>query len=361
MVRILFLTKYPPLGSSSRYRVHQFLPYYARGGFDCSVMSFHTEAYVRQFAGTRDWRPKARRLRYLLHRYVRRLLCVLRAGHYDLVVVEQEVFPLLPSCFDFLIFRVAKAVVVEYDDATYVYHQQLLDSALLRCLLRRKVPALMARSRGVIVGNRYLATYAQQYNSNVLLAPTTIDTDRYRVKEAGRFSPSGSACIGWIGTPLTVCYLTEIAGLLRDLVRRYDVRVRVIGAPSYRIAGIPVIAVPWRLDTEVEELVSCDIGVMPLRDDAYSRGKCGAKLLQYMGVGIPAVASPVGANREIIEQGRTGFLARSNDEWAEALERLIVDADLRKEMSRAARERVEDHYALSTEAIRLTEFFRKFG
>jgi glycosyltransferase involved in cell wall biosynthesis len=360
-MKILFLTKYPPIGSSSRYRIHQFLPYYERAGLDCSVMSFHNEAYVRQFGGMRDWRPKARRVRYLLYHYLSRLLTVLQAGQYDLVVVEQEVFPLVPSPFDSLIFRIAKAVVVEYDDATHIYHQRLLDSALLRSLLHFKVSVLMARSTGVIAGNQYLAGYAQQHNPNVLLAPTAIDTDRYRMKKADSFSPPGSARICWIGTPLTVSYLDEIAGVLRDLVRHYDVRVCVIGAPRYRIEGVPVINVPWQLDTEVEELLSCDIGIMPLRDDAYSRGKCGAKLLQYMGVGIPAVASPVGANREIIDQGETGFLARTDSEWVEALERLITDANLRRGLGRAARERVEHDFALSITANRLIGFFREFA
>jgi len=195
----------------------------------------------------------------------------------------------------------------------------------------------------------------------VLLAPTAIDTHRYRTKRPDGFSPSGSACIGWIGTPLTVSYLNEIGGALQELVRHYDVRVRVIGAPRYRIEGVPLINVPWQLDTEVEELLLCDIGVMPLRDDAYSRGKCGAKLLQYMGVGIPAVASPVGANREIIHQGRTGFLARTEGEWAETLGQLIMDANLRRELGQAARERVECEYALPAVAARLIGFFREFA
>ncbi|MEA3345409.1 MAG: glycosyltransferase family 4 protein [Chloroflexota bacterium] len=360
-MRVLFLTKYSPLGSSSRYRVYQFLPYYEAAGLDCFVANFHTDGYVRQFIGMRDWRPKARRLPYLVSRYLRRLRCCLQAGRYDLIVVEQEVFPLLPVVFDSLLFRVAEDVVVEYDDATHIYHQRLLDSPLLRSLLSSKVPTLMARSAGVVVGNQYLAAYAQQHNPNVLLAPTAIDTGRYRVKRAEGFSPPGSACIGWIGTPLTVSYLDEIADALRSLAVRYDITLKVIGAPAFQIAGVPVVAIPWRLETEVEELLSCDIGVMPLTDDDYSRGKCGAKLLQYMSVGIPAVASPVGVNQEIIEQGRNGFLAQTTKEWVEGLEQLITDVNLRRKLGSAAREKVERDYALSTISARLIEFFRGFG
>jgi len=358
-MNILFLTKYSSLGSSSRYRVYQFLPYYEREGLGCFVANFHTDAYVRDFSGMREWRPKARRLRYMVARYLRRLLCLLRSRRYELVVVEGEVFPFLPFPFDSLLFPVARAVVVEYDDAAHIYYQELLDSPLLRSLLCTKIPTLMARSAGVIVGNRYLAAYARQHNPNVLLAPTAIDTGRYRGKKAESFSPSGSACIGWIGTPLTASYLAQISDVLQKLARRYDIRLKVIGAPSFRIQGVPVAAVPWRLETEVEELLSCDIGVMPLTDDAYSQGKSGAKLLQYMGVGIPAVASPVGANLEIIEQGRNGFLAKTPHEWAERLEQLIADVNLRRELGTAAREKVERDYALSTIAPRLIEFFRE--
>jgi len=360
-MKVLFLTQYSPLGSTSRYRVYQFLPYYEREGLDCSVANFHTDAYVRNFSGMRDWRPKARRLPYMMGRYGRRFLSLLRSGRYDLVVVEREVFPFLPTSFDSLIFRVAKAVVVEYDDATHIYHQHLLDSAVLRSLLHSKVPTLMARSAGVIVGNRHLEAYARQHNPNVLLAPTAIDTDRYRVKKATTFSPSGSAWIGWIGTPLTASCLGQITDGLRSLVRRYDIRLKVIGAPSFRIEGVPVVAIPWRLETEVQELQSCDIGVMPLRDDAYSRGKCGAKLLQYMGVGLPTVASPVGANQEIVHQEESGFLARTQDEWIEALARLIEDVDLRRQMGQVGRQVVEREYALSRIAPRLQTFLETFA
>jgi hypothetical protein len=272
-------------------------------------------------------------------------------------VVEQEVFPLFPGLLDTLVFGLAKAVVVEYDDATHVYHQRMLDSVVLRRLLQSKVSDLMARSTGVIVGNRTLEIYARKLNPNVLLAPTSIDTSRYVAKRATTFSPPGSGRIGWIGTPLTASYLSGISGVLQDLARRFDIRLHIIGAPAYRIEGVPVVAVPWNLDSEVEELLSCDLGVMPLTNDAYSRGKSGAKLLQYMGAGLPAVASPVGANRDIVLHGRTGFLAQSAGEWARALETLISDPGLRIEMGRAARQRVEHCYSLSGVAARLTEFF----
>lgn len=357
-MQILFLTKYPTSGSSSRYRVHQYLPLHERAGFDCSVVSFHTDAYVRQFGGVRDWRPKAMRLRYLADRYVRRVLCVLRSGRYDLVVVEREVFPFLPATVDSVLFRVAKSVVVEYDDATYVYHQKLLDSAFLRFILRYKVPALMARSAGVVVGNRYLEAYAAQRNRNVLLAPTAIDTDRYAVKDGSSFSPAGTACIGWIGTPLTAPYLRGVASALRSLTTRFDISLRVIGAPAFGIEGVPGTAVPWSLETEVKELLSCDVGIMPLTDDAYSRGKCGAKLLQYMGAGLPAVASPVGANEDIICHGNNGFLARTQEEWVVALARLIEDVELRRQMGAAGRRTVEQDYAVSRIAPRLQAFFQ---
>ena len=360
-MKILFLTKYSPLGSSSRYRVYQFLSHYEAAGIECSVINLHTDAYVRRFGGVRDWRPKARRIPYLLLRYSRRLLDLLRAGAHDLVVVEQEVFPLCPPSMDSVVFRSAKPVVVEYDDATHVYHQQLLDSALLRRLLRRKVQTLMTRSDGVIAGNRHLADYARQYNSNVLVAPTAIDPRRYGDgKRPDTFSAPGSAHIGWIGTPLTASYLRGISGVLQTLAKDYDVLVKVIGDPLFKLEGVNVSASPWGLETEVEELQSCDIGVMPLTDDAYSRGKCGAKLLQYMAAGIPPVASAVGANREIIQQGENGFLAETPADWIDKLQQLILDVELRRKLGDAARATVEREYSVSAVAPKLVGFFRQF-
>ena len=187
------------------------------------------------------------------------------------------------------------------------------------------------------------------------MIPTTIDTEKYQLREA---SMTSVPVIGWTGSHSTVQHLDTLRGALQKLAQRDNFRLRVIGTPMYQLPGLDVEAMKWQSATEVDDLKPIDIGVMPLPDDAWSKGKCGAKALQFMAMGIPTICSPVGVNTDIIRDNQNGFLAATEDEWVEKLSSLLRSVELRKRLGSAGRQTVEERYSAKTQAPRVFEIFK---
>jgi glycosyltransferase involved in cell wall biosynthesis len=203
----------------------------------------------------------------------------------------------------------------------------------------------------VVVGNEYLAEYAKKAGaSDIQFIPTVVDLDRYQVSR----KTSDTLTIGWIGTPWTARYLPAIAPALRAITSGGNIRVRLIGSGNLDL-GFPVEVRPWSEPTEARELGEIDIGIMPLPDEPFERGKCGYKLLQYMACGRPVVASPVGANSRIVDEGQTGFLASSTSDWIRCLDLLKNDSSLRSRMGEEARKKVESFYSVQVQAPRILD------
>jgi glycosyltransferase involved in cell wall biosynthesis len=203
----------------------------------------------------------------------------------------------------------------------------------------------MKRAAVVMVGNQYLAEYARRAGAEKIVeVPTVVDPARY----AGPSPPrsGGTFRIGWIGTPSTTRFLSEIAGPIRELAARRLVQFIAVGARNPVMPGVPLDVRQWREVMEVRDIQSFDVGVMPLADEPFTRGKCGYKLIQYMAAGLPTVASPTGVNATIVEDGQTGFLARTPMEWLEGLDTLASDVALRAQLGKAGREKVVRQYSL---------------
>ena len=205
------------------------------------------------------------------------------------------------------------------------------------------------------VGNAYLAEYARRYNANVTIVPTTIDVSRYSLEAR---EPNDRPVIGWTGTHSTYQHLDLLTPVLAELATRHDFVLRVIGPADYRMEGVTVENRAWRSDSEVDDLRGIDIGVMPLPDDPWSRGKCGAKALQYMGLAIPTVCSPVGVNSEIVTHGENGLLAGGHEEWLVALSSLLECEAERRRLGLAGRETVETRYSAQVHAPRVAAILR---
>jgi glycosyltransferase involved in cell wall biosynthesis len=205
---------------------------------------------------------------------------------------------------------------------------------------------VIRRSAHIIVGNRILADYALKWNPNVSIIPTVVDTRQYWFKPVD--SSHSRLTIGWIGSPSTSPYLTLIEPALRRLaaVHADKVQFRFCGDPEYRLNMPELSFLPFRLDHEIDDLHSFDVGLMPLSDTEWTRGKCAFKAIQYMAAGVPTVASPVGITTDLIQDGVNGFLASSAGEWFTALDRLVRDAELRRRVAVAARQTIEDSYSL---------------
>ncbi len=344
-MKILFLTRYGRLGASSRVRLLQYLPTFERLGWSCDVSPLFSDAYVRAlYAGGNRVVPT-------LTGFARRASALLRVRRYDLIWVEKELLPFLPAFAEWALERGGIRYAVDYDDAVF-HRYDMHRSSSVRTLLGRKIDDVMRRSAVVVAGNAYLAERARKAGAtHVEIVPTVVDLDRYAIAARQGRPP----VIGWIGSPATSHYVDELAVPLAKVQRRTGARVRLIGVARAELPGVDVELVDWQETLESDQLGSFDIGIMPLPDSPWERGKCGYKLIQYMACALPVVASPVGASTEIVQSERTGLLASSALDWERALERLIGDADLRVRMGDEGRARVDAHYSLRVQAPRLVQ------
>lgn len=357
---ILFLTKYARNGASSRYRTFQYFPWLERAGIQCQAIPLFDEGYLDHLYAAGD-----RALADVLRAFGHRLLALTSARRCDLIVIEYELVPYFPPVLERLLQALGIDYVVDYDDA--LFHQyDLHRRAWVRRLLGQKIATVMRGARLVTVGNGYLAEYARRAGARrVEIVPTVIDLTRYPQASTLDASSNDRArherapfTIGWIGSPSTAKYLKAIAPALAKVCAQGNASVRLIGSGPIDLGAVPVEVLPWSEETEVELLRQCDVGIMPLPDEPWERGKCGFKLIQYMACGLPAVASPVGVNRDIVEDGVNGFVARTTDDWMQSLEALRTDPKRGRGMGRAGRERVEREYCLQVTAPRFVSLLQ---
>src|SRR4051812_15725225 len=340
MPHLLLLTRYERLGASSRVRFLQFLPALERHGFSFDVRPLLSNDYVRSLYGG----PKFGVGRLAMS-YVRRLNALRRRMRYDLVWMEKEALPYLPAFTDIARLQ-GLPYVVDYDDAWF--HRY--DMTWAKPLLGRKIDRIMQVAHTVVAGNDYIARRAREAGAHrIEIVPSAIDLTRYA--DVQPWQSGGELNVGWIGIPLNAHYLSIVAPALRDVS---GMRLHVIGgeAPP-ALEGINAVSFPWTEDSEVERIAAFDVGIMPLHDTPWERGKCAYKLLQVMAAGKPVIASPVGANRQVVEHGVNGFLAETADEWATALRALAADPEMRHRMGQAARSTVLKTYDTAVVAPRL--------
>lgn len=344
-LRVLLLTRYGALGASSRLRAYQYLPYLRSLGLQVSTFPFFPDSYQEDL-----YTGRSRRWGKVAAAYLLRLWRLLRAPAFDLVWIEYELLPWLPAFGERLLAGLQIPYVVDYDDAIY-HRYELHPSAVVRLLLGKKIDVVMSRAAVVIVGNDYLAKRARSAGAKrVECLPTVVDIDRYPVA-----APTNGTVliVGWIGSPGTVKYLSLVRPVLADLVRAGNARLVVVGPRELPFGGVPAEVRPWSETTEVADILRFDVGIMPLPDEPWERGKCGYKLIQYMACGRPVIASPVGANRQIVEEGVNGFLARTDDEWRAAFHSLAAAPELRRRLGLAGRQKVEAQFTTRVTAPRL--------
>lgn len=288
--------------------------------------------------------------------FLRRRADLAGVGEYDLVYLFREAALLAPPWFERKIARSGVPIVFDFDDAVFVSYKSPSNGYLSYLKFPSKTAEICRLSTHIMAGNEYLAEYARKQNPNVTIIPTTIDTDRYKFIE--RAAEPETITIGWSGSFSTIQHLATIRDALQELAKIERFRLRVIGATSYDLPGVETEAIPWRAATELDDLSPIDIGLMPLPDEDWSRGKCGLKALQYMALGIPTICSPVGVNTTIIRNGENGFLASGEVEWVDTIRQLIHSREIRNRIGRAGRETVESEYSAKVTAPRVLEVFR---
>ena len=349
---ILFLTKYSRKGASSRYRTFQYIDYFKKSGINCTVSSLFDDNYLVYL-----YRLGRHRKLDVIKAFLRRIRSVLFVHQFDLVVIEKEVIPYFPAFLEWLIKLSGVPYIVDYDDA--LFHQyDNHRKGIVRFLLGSKIAHVMRGANLVVAGNAYLADYAKRAGARrIEIIPTVIDLMLYPEPAWGR-PVNGTFTIGWIGSPSTSKYLELIYPALAEVCAGGRGRVLLIGADKVELPGVPVDSQPWSEATEVEIMNKMDVGIMPLPDEPWERGKCGFKLIQYMACGLPVVASPVGVNIDIVEAGKNGFLATDKSSWVKALCALRDNVELRHDMGRRGRQRVENEYSLQATAPRLMSLIK---
>ena len=363
-MNILFLTKYSRQGGSSRYMVHNMIDMYENAGINCRVMPLFDDRYFdfQLLDRPTNLLDILKHLGYFMARTFRRISDVLGSSQYDLVVFEKELLPYIPFGLERVFKLQGTRSVVLFDDATYSYYRNH-SFAIVRMLCRNKIDQIIRCADHIIVWNPTLEHYVRRLNQNVSAVNTAIDITRYRIKSYHSSSDSEqrSIVIGWIGTPNSFPFIHSLEGVFADLVRRYDVELRIISSQAYLSSNINVINRPWSLESEVDELLEFDIGIMPLPNTEWAAGKSGVKALQYMSVGVPVVCSPVGMNAEVILDGENGMLARDESEWISKLSALIESRELRIRIGLDGRHTVESGYTKEVVGTRLIRLFQLIG
>jgi glycosyltransferase involved in cell wall biosynthesis len=340
VIRVLGLSLYGSQAASHRVRLSQFQPGLALTGIDLQIHSLLDNSYLqRSFHGRRP------SLRGLLSAYGSRLQFLHHANRYDLAIIYAELLPFLPSWLERQLIQIP--FLYDCDDAFFLkYRSGRL--RLLQPLFGAKADRLMSAAVSVTAGNTWLSAYACRFNNNVTMLPSVVDTDHFlpaAPRPAGL--PAKPFTVGWIGSPSTAPYLQLLVEPLQRLARESPVRLLVVGGHAPAITGVEVISQPWSLEQEVPLIQQFDVGVMPLPDTSWTRGKCAYKLIQCMACGIPVVASRVGANVEAVPP-ECGFLAETTEQWLKSFRYLAADSQLRQQLGAAARLWVKQRYSLSS-------------
>lgn len=342
--RILFAVRFPlGLIASQRFRFEHYLRVLDERGvrYDCvpfwdektTAILYKRGHFAQKVAGT--FKGLARRMAMLT-----------RLSRYDVVYVHREMAPIGPPVFEWLVARAFKIpVIYDFDDAIWISAVSEANPGAGWFKSLKKVSQICGWAVRVSVGNEFLAQYARRYQDDVVIIPTVVDTANYHNRTHEK--RAGVPVIGWTGSHSTVEYLRSIAPVLDSLSRRWEFELVVIAdrEPEFELRNIRFVR--WNKQTEIDDLLRFDIGIMPVPNTDFARGKCGFKIIQYMSLGIPSVASPVGVNSRMLENGVDGYLCETESDWENALETLLADPDLRQRLGAAAREKAESRYSVA--------------
>lgn len=346
-IKVLFLVPYPlHKAPSQRFRVELFLP----------ILQQHSLSYqVRPFLDDDTWKvlyTNASMLKKglgVLKGFLKRFRDVLLVPSYDYIFIHREASPIGPPIFEFIISKILrKKIIYDFDDAIWIPNTSNENRLVRWFKAFWKVKYLCKWSYKISAGNEFLCAYAKQYNKSVVLVPTCVDTNTQHNQLKAQLTEE--VVVGWTGSHSTMKYLDNVSPMLKSLSEETKAEVVVISNKPPQFSFPKLHFIPWQESTEIQDLMRLNIGLMPLEDDAWSEGKCGFKLIQYMALGIPAVASPVGVNKSIIEDGINGFLCVDKSQWQAAIKKLIDDPVLRSAMGESGRQKIINQYSIQANA-----------
>ncbi len=347
MPKILFVAAHRPNRSpSQRFRFEQYLDFFKTNGFDYDFSYLISESDDKNFYGEGNYFTK---FLVLLNSAIRRFKDVARSNYYDIIFIQREAFMTGTAFFEKKFSRSKAKLVFDFDDSIWLSNVSDGNKNLEWMKNYSKTGKIIELSDLVIAGNKYLANYALNFNPNVKIIPTTIDSNYHQKKNISK--QQNKICIGWTGTSTTLKHFQLIIPALQKIKNKFGDKIifKVIIDIPYQENSLEIKSTIWNMETEVQDLSQIDIGIMPLPDNDWSRGKCGFKGLQYMSLEIPTIMSPVGVNTEIIQDGINGFLADSVEQWVEKLSLLIESKELRHKIGKEARKTVIEKYSVESQ------------
>ena len=356
-IRVLALSPIPEEGAGCRFRIAHYIPYLESDGFEVTLKTLFTTEFFRFV-----YKPGhlARKSAVFARLALKHLWALHEVPNYDVVFIYRELLPVGPALIEWLLSMPrCPPIVFDFDDAIFLPSVSEANRLIAALKTPSKVATIVRRSREVVVGNDYLGAYARQFNPAVTIIPTSVDITKFHPSPDVR-PARPEPVVGWIGSPTTASFLMGLAPVLRRVSAQQPFVLKVSGSGDpVAMPGVKVENAEWRLSGEVDLFRDCDIGVYPLVDDAWAKGKCGFKAIEFMACGVPVVAASVGVNREIIEDGVNGFLATTDNEWVEKLGRLIADPPLRARFAVAGRRTIEERYSLHVNAPKLADVLRR--
>jgi glycosyltransferase involved in cell wall biosynthesis len=350
--RVLFVVPYPlHRAPSQRFRVELFLPYLSQDDIEYEVCCFlDDKTYSILYSNS----SAIKKGLGVLKGFFKRIFTLFQINRYNYIFIHREASPVGPPIFEFLLSKIfRKRIIYDFDDAIWI--PDSTNKLLNWFKAFWKIKWICRWSYKVVAGNEYLCTYARGYNSCVVLIPTCVDTEQQhnRIKD----QEEKPLTIGWTGSHSTLKYLNPLVPLLTTLAQDFSIKVLVIcnRKPSFFFEGLEFIQ--WSEEQEIGDLLRMNIGIMPLPADTWSEGKCGFKLIQYLSLGIPAVASAVGVNKIIIGEGNSQYLCTTEEEWRNALVALISDTNMRSAMGKKGRAKIVDSYSIQANVGRFIALF----
>lgn len=347
MPRILFIAAHRPGRSpSQRFRFEQYFDFLHENGYEIHFSYLLNEREDLTFYSKGKTLAK---VNVFVESWKRRQHDVMVASQFDIIFIQREAFMTPSIRFERIFAKSGAKVVYDFDDA--IWKLDISDGNRMFKWLKdpKKTPKLIALAHQIIAGNQYLADYASQFNQQLTVIPTTIDTN-YHIRKSP-YRDKDKICIGWTGSLTTIKHFRLAENVLLRLKEKYGDKIyfKVIGEKNYKNEKLSLTGTAWSMKNEISELEEIDIGIMPLVDDEWSKGKCGFKGLQYMAMEIPAVLANVGVNGTIIQHGENGFIAHNDEEWFDLLSQLIDSFDLRQRLGKAGRKTVEEKYSVESQ------------
>lgn len=354
-IDVCALVPYPPNTTpSQRFRIEQWNPYLESQGITLDFLPFFDPAFLKILPQPDMVISKSLRL---IKASFRRCLESIKIRKYDAVLIHRAACLAGPAWLERIISLLNCPIIYDFDDAIFYLDTHPANRYFGWLKFPGKTGTICRLSSHVVVGNNYLAEYARQYNKKITVIPSSVDIDAYSTRYKRELHER--VVVGWTGSSTSQSHLEGFAPLLRELLQQRDVELQVISDRKPELPGVPVTWHRWSPETEISDLARFDIGIMPMPDDQWSRGKCSMKALLYMAMGIPTICSAVGMNREVIQHGENGFLATTNHEWLNCLNALIDNIALRQRLGQAGQQTVENYYSTRHCAMRFANVIRE--